>query len=846
VAEVTALPTDSTAFTGRKSELKQVIEKLPGTANGSAAGVHVIDGMPGVGKTAFAVHLAHRLAGRFPDKQVFLRLNGHTPGHSPVDPGDALGALLLTTGVDLEEIPAGTQARASMWRERVADKRVLLLLDDAVSTSQVRPLLPGHAGALVLITSRHRLSALSEATPIALEPMRPDEAAELFVQIAARPGVLPADAQVAELVRLCGCLPLALTLTAGQLKNHPAWTCGDQVDDLREATDRTSAIHAENITVTAAFEASYRQLAPGQKRFFRQLGLHPGTSIDAYAAAALAGTDMAAARLYLDALFSYHLIDEPARGRYRLHDLIRDYARVLATGDPQAEQGEAMDRLLGYYLRTAQAADRHLTRKTTPVAAPCVIPIPAIPGPVLGTRQEAVAWMTTEGLNLSATAEYAANNDRTGFTVAVAAAMHGFLRSRGSWEDQALSLQRTALDAARRTGDPAAEATALGDLGDIQALRGDFGAAAVSLARATDLYRGLGDQAGEADVLANLGAVQRVRGDFPAAATTFAQALQLYLGLGNQAGEAKALTGLGVTQLQAGEYGPAIASLAGALRLQRARGDRSGEAAILNRLGAAHYVSGDYPAAATQLTQALEMYRDLGERLGQAEVLNNLGVTQYLAGKFSAATVSLTGALELFQDLGYHLGEANALKDLGVLQYTKGEYPAAGISLTRALNLYMELDNRLGQANALDRIGVLERMTGNYPVASNSHEKALKLHQGLGHRTGEAETLNNMGDLSLAAGSSAEACAHYMKAHAIAVMITSALEEARALEGIGQCQIRDGRFHEGFITIRQALAIYRRLGSPNAQYSEKLLHDHAGQAEVRHEVDAESASRGAS
>jgi hypothetical protein len=285
--------------------------------------------MAGIGKTTLAVHAAHRLADRFPDGQLFLPLHAHTPGQRPVDPADALASLLLAAGVGAHAIPAGLEARAARWRDYLAGKKVLLVLDAAAGHEQVRPLLPGTAGSLVLITSRRRLAALEDAAVISLDTLTPGEAEELLARLAGRPGLDAGDAGVGEITRLCGYLPLAIGMLGRQLHHHPAWTTAGLAADLATAQDRLAVMRAEDLSVAAAFDLSYQDLTSDQQRLFRRLGLHPGLDIDANAAAALDGTTLEAARRSLEGLYDQHLITEPAPGRYRLHDLLRGHAQTL-------------------------------------------------------------------------------------------------------------------------------------------------------------------------------------------------------------------------------------------------------------------------------------------------------------------------------------------------------------------------------------------------------------------------------------------------------------------------------------------------------------------------------------
>jgi hypothetical protein len=307
------LPRDTASFTGREAELARLLEEVVSRPAGARlVGIHAIDGMAGIGKTTFAVHAAHRLAPGFPDGQFFLPLHAHTPGQRPVDPADALASLLLTAGLAAAQIPPDLEARAARWRDAVAGQKILLLLDDAAGHEQVRPLLPGTAGSLVLITSRRRLAALEDAAQVSLDTLPPEEAAVLLARLAARPALGAADAAVGELTRLCGYLPLAIAMVASQLRNHPVRSADGLAAELAQARDRLALMHAENVSVGAAFGLSYADLTPGPRRLFRRLGVVPGPDIDAYAAAALDGTDLATARRHLDELYDQHLITEPA------------------------------------------------------------------------------------------------------------------------------------------------------------------------------------------------------------------------------------------------------------------------------------------------------------------------------------------------------------------------------------------------------------------------------------------------------------------------------------------------------------------------------------------------------
>ena len=788
-AATRTLPRDIASFTGRAAELAQLAEAVTGAdaagrGVGGVVGIHAIGGMAGVGKTAFAVHAAHRLAGSFPDGQFFLPLHAHTPGQRPVDPADALASLLLTAGVGAQQIPPGLQARAARWRDYLAGKKVLLLLDDAAGHEQVTPLLPGTGASVVLVTSRRHLTALEDAAAISLDTLAPDEAAALLARLAGRPGLGASDGPAAELTRLCGYLPLAIGMLARQLHHHPTWTAAGLAAELAAAAGRLELMHAENLSVAAAFDLSYQDLTEGQQRLFCRLGVHPGTDIDAYATAAVDGTDLATARRHLDGLYDQYLLAEPGRGRYRLHDLLAEHARALAfAGDP-ADADAAAGRLLDYYAHTAAAAGQHIATRNIPVARPLPGAGPEV-APPLSTAGQAAAWLDSERANLHAAAGYAAASGRPGHAIAIAAAISGFLFAQGHW-DQAAGLHQAALAAARQAGDRAGQAGALNELGILQRATGAHPAAAAGHQQALELYRGLGDRLGQASALDNLGRVQYETGEYPAAAASHQQALALYLDLGHRAGQALAI----------------------------------------NNLGNVQSLTADYPAAAASHQQALDLFRDLGHRLGQALATGNLGTVQARTGDYPAAAASLTQALGIYCDLGDQLGQAMALHNLGDVQARTGDYPAAAATQQQALDLFRDLGHRLGQALATGNLGTVQARTGDYPAAAASLTQALGMYRDLGDRYGQAEILNDLGDLLARSADSHQARDHHARALAIAREIRAPVEEARALEGLGHCLLRDGNPGDAAAHWQQALAIYQRIGAPDARRIQETLRQH--------------------
>ncbi len=670
VTALRTLPRDIASFTGRQSELEQLVAAA--AVPGGVVGIHAIGGMAGVGKTAFAAHAAHRLADRFPGGQIFLPLHGHTPGQAPVDPADALASLLLTLGVPAAQIPPGVEARMALWRDRLAEKQLLLILDDAASSDQVLPLLPGAGGSLVLVTSRRHLSALDDATAVSLDTLPPDQAAALLARLAGRAGLSPADPAVGQITRLCGYLPLAIGMVARQLHHHPSWTLTGRAAELASARDRLELMATENLSVAAAFNLSYADLSEDQQRLFRRLGLHPGADIDAYAAAALDGTDLPAARRGLEALYDQYLLTEPAQGRYRLHDLIREHARALAARvDPEHDRDGAVARLLDYYQHTAALADVLIARQARRIPAVGTVPAAV---PVLANDEQALAWARAERASLIACLDHATVTGQHAQIIALTAGIAGLLRQDGPWAD-AVARHTAAVQAARHLGDRLGQAGALNDLGATGRLTGDYPAAAEALEQALGICRDLRGRRGESNALNHLGAVRLATGDYPAAAQLLEQALGIC----------------------------------------RDRGDRLGQAYALNYLGIVRQLTGDYPAAAELLEQALGIYRDIGDPGGEAAVLNKKGTLRRVNRDLAQAESCHQQALELARAIASPWDEAHALAGLGRCALAVGHAAQAEALLRQALEIFQ----RIGAAEAADLTAELDEMEAAASPASD-------------------------------------------------------------------------------------------------------------------------------
>jgi len=784
--------------------------------------IHAIGGMAGIGKTTFAVHVAHLLAEDFPNGQFFLPLHGHTPGHQPVSPADGLASLLLTAGVSAHQIPPGIDARAAQWRDYVAGKKILLLLDDATGHEQVRPLLPGTPQSLVLITSRRRLAALEDAEVVSLDALAPAEASALLAGLAARQGLSADSPPVGQIAALCGYLPLAIGMVGRQLAHHPAWSPEGFARELAGARDRLGLMEAENMSVAAAFDLSYQDLGGAERLLFRRLGLQPGPDIDANAAAALDDISPDEARRRLENLYDEHLITQPAFGRYRFHDLLREHARTVANSDP-ADARAATARLLDYYRDTALAAAgniaaRVLGSRRMPPAEP---PLCA---PPVSDSVRATQWFEDERANLHAAVDYAAANGYPEHTAQIANALAGFMFTRGYW-DEVIVLQRIALAAARRVGDLASQAAALIQMCLAQALIWDLPAAIESNRRASALYSELGDRRGQGDAMHSLSLLHQMADDMSAAVGSAEQALALYREASDRLGQADALNQLGAVQALADDPA-AFGAAQQALELSRELSDKMGEAAALDTLGRTQLTIGSYAAAAASFRRSLQIFRKIGERQGEAVCLARLSWTQRLTGDSAAAYANQQDAFKLFSDLADWGNAAICLTELGIQQQAAGDYPAGIASHQQALQWFQKVGDRTGQAVALGNLGALHTASGDYPSAATSLSQALQQFRDIGSSSGEAKVLNDLGELFSRSLTSLPARDHHFRALAMSRELGLPLEEARALEGVGNSYLSEQDPSQAAEPLRKALSIYQRIGVPGAQRVRQTLDEH--------------------
>ncbi|MGN9908889.1 tetratricopeptide repeat protein [Phytohabitans sp. LJ34] len=723
----TQLPADVPAFTGRGDEVAQVDALLAGDLEPTAVVITAVSGTPGVGKTALAVRCAHRSAGRFPDGQLYLNLRGYDPDQ-PVSPEDALARFLGALGVAGADIPLEVDERAAIYRTRIAGRRMLIVLDNAATVEQVRPLLPGTPTCAVLVTSRDSLAglvAVHGAHRISLDPLPTGDAIALLRRLIGTRVDTEAGA-AATLIEQCARLPLALRVAAEMAVSRPTAALSELVAELADRQQRLHLLNAggdPRAAVTAVFSWSVRHLPPDAAAAFALLGLHPGGDFDAYAGAALAGTDLDHARRVQGVLARAHLVHPTGPGRCGMHDLLRAYATGLAD-DPRA----ALGRLFDYYLATAAAAMRPLYPAEAHYRPR--IPAAATPVPSLADPDTARTWLDTELPNLVAVAAHAAAHGWTTHATRLAATLFSYLDS--GHHTEALAIHAHARQAARSAGDAAGEAHALLGVGTAHRRLGHYGPAIAHYEQALAAFRLAGDRHGQARALNGIGIVERRLGQYVPAADHHEQALALFRQTGDEHGQANALNNLGLLRRRLGDYGLAADHHRQALTLYRQTGDQDGEAHTLNNLGLVEQQLGEHRPAAAHHQQALAQFRALGHRDGEASALDNLGIVHTRLGQPEEAIGYFQRALAIVRDIGERGGEAWVLNGLGEASHTAGRAADALTHHTAALSLATQLSAGDQLARAHAGLGRAHHTLGAHGTARAHYEQALATYTRLG------------------------------------------------------------------------------------------------------------------
>jgi DNA-binding SARP family transcriptional activator/tetratricopeptide (TPR) repeat protein len=774
------LPMDVRGFTGREPELA-VLDRLL-AAGASRVVVSAVAGTAGVGKTALAVHWAHRAAGRFPDGQLYLDLRGYGP--DPAVPAEeALAACLRALGLPAGDLPAALPERAARYRTELAGRRMLVVLDNACSAEQVRPLLPGAGESAVLVTSRDSLAGLVSrdgAHRLDLDLLPLADAVTLLQElIGTRVQEDPVAAE--QLAQSCARLPLALRVAAELAAARPSTSLSALVSELQQGAagdggdlvdlDRLDGGGDRHSAVRAVLSWSYRNLDAGAARLFRLLGLHPGKDWDAAAAAALAGEPVAGVRCWFDGLIRAHLVRPIGPGRFAMHDLLRSYAGWLADRelDP-VERAAGVRRLCDHYLGATRQAMVRL-HPTDPRPEPRSPDEPS--GLVLSTEAEALAWLEEERANLVTLCGFAVREGRLPVAVDVAATIFRYLDA-GAYGPEALQVHTAAAGAARSLGRPRDEAVAVKNLAGAHWRRGDYAQAQLEAERALSLARVGGDALLEGIVLSNLGILCQCRGQLRAALEHHEAAGEIF-----------------------GAIGPPLRQWA-----------------AWSEAGLCLVSLGRYAEAEVHLHAVVDLAHTAGDRHLEACAAENLALLRIRQGRLAEAEERLRNALRITTDLGTLADQALSLARLGELHLRCANPAAARAALDRALTIARSVGERSIEAEALFRLGEADRLLGRQEQALVGGRQALAVLAEIGYRPHLAAAHNALGETLAAGGRTEESLAEHRAALAAASETGSRYDEGQARLGLAEAYAALGRPAEAEREQAAGQRIFTRLGVP--------------------------------
>lgn len=712
---------------GREREMRALQAPGPG---GAVIALQAISGMPGIGKSTLALHAARRLTPSFPSGQVHFDLEAHTPGRSPLTPQAALSALLRIFGVPAAEIPEELGELVSLWRTLLATRRAVIVLDDAADAEQVRPLLPGDSPSLVIITSRRRLTGLPGVRSLFLDVMTTDEADAMFRQLAGEERSRE-QAEVAEITRLCGNLPLAVELAAGRLVSRPSWTTAHLIRRLSREDGRLSEIRdGFSMGIARAFEMSYHTLPADQRTAFRLLSLHLGPDFDLHAAAALLGRELDESEGMLEELLDAHLIREPSPERYAYHDLLHEFARTLTTAeDSPALRDAAVARLIDFYTESCAQADRavyphHFQLDLFETSSDIRI---GDWDDAQGARQ----WLNDERAALIAAERRSRDHDNPAKAARLAHVLARFLDEEGYWPE-AREMHTAAAAHWRASGDRQAEALALIDLGSARSHAGSYGKALDSGRRALDLARSAGAVTAEVEALHFLGVLHWNLGSHEIALDLQNRTLALRLANGNAWSVAKSQNNIGITLIHIGDYTAALEMFQAALAgFQSANDDRQADK-VRNNLSDLYFQTGDREAARKILGEPVQAILHNGSEPERAIAQVNLANTMNLSVDFDVALGIYRQALLTFHRLGDRKNSSITLHRMGAAYQTVGRHHAALTHYRRALDLARSIGAAHEECQALRGCGEAEYRLGN-PTSADEHlEAALVIANGIG------------------------------------------------------------------------------------------------------------------
>jgi tetratricopeptide (TPR) repeat protein len=765
------LPPDIGDFTGRETITAAVESLLKQTDDEHRTSVVIsaIAGKAGIGKTSLALHVAHRLRSSFPDGQLFVNLRGAET--QQLDPAEVLSWFLRALGMEGPAIPNGLDERARLYRSRLTDKRILVVLDNAANEAQVRPLLPGTATCKALITSRARLSALEAARSIQLEVLALDQALDLLTTIIGRDRIDAELDNARSIVQLCGGLPLAVRVAGARLAAKPHWRLAVLVERLRDERRCLSELKIGDLEVRASLRLSYVGRNDQERQSFRLLSLLTSLDFPAWVAGALLDADYAAAEDAVEGLVDAQLLevatpeDTAGQTRFRFHDLLRTFAReCLDEEETPTYQHDALERILTTALHLATEGDlllrpgqlvgsSHVGRRWS-MEPPSLIDI---------VRRDPLAWFEAERVTLVSAVRQAYDAELWELAYELASVLEMFFDLRALWDDWQIT-QELALEAVRHAGNRSGEARILRNIGRLDRYRGRFGEAMVHFQDSLRVYRELGDRNGQACAIRSIAVLNRYQSRWAQAEAGYDQCLAIFRELGNRYDEALTLSNLGTLYLHQSRWDHAKSVFEDCLSIFRNLGDRRWEATTIRDLAEVYREEGLFGKALDSVEESLAIFRSLRDTTGEATTLVIRGELLWRQQRFDEAVACLETARSLFSELGNRAKEVWAMRYLSDAYRDSGQLEEAARWLEKALPFFHESGDRWMEATAFYSLGQIQEKRGLHDEAVASYDQSLPALHELGESRREAKVLHSRGRALAAKGDDATARASWEQA----------------------------------------------------------------------------------